>query len=31
MIALYGTLGTSVAEERRQGLETALSEHPDVS
>jgi len=30
MIALYGTLGTSVAEERRQGLETALSEHPDV-
>jgi ABC-type sugar transport system substrate-binding protein len=30
IVALYGTLGTSVAEERREGLETALSEHPDI-
>lgn len=30
IVALYGTLGTSVAEERREGLEKAVSEHPDV-
>jgi ABC-type sugar transport system substrate-binding protein len=30
MAALYGTLGTSVAEERRVGLQACLSEHPEV-
>jgi ABC-type sugar transport system substrate-binding protein len=31
LVALYGTLGTSVAEERRVGLMACLSEHPDVA
>jgi len=30
MVALYGTLGTSVNENRRKGLEDALKENPDV-
>lgn len=30
IVALYGTLGTSVAEERREGLEMVLAKHPDV-
>jgi ABC-type sugar transport system substrate-binding protein len=30
MVALYGTLGTSVAEERREGMEAALKDHPDI-
>jgi ABC-type sugar transport system substrate-binding protein len=30
IVALYGTLGTSVAEERRVGLEEALKDNPDV-
>ena len=30
MVALYGTLGTSVAEERKQGLNEALNKHPEV-
>ena len=30
MVALLGTLGTSVAEERAVGLEKALGEYPDV-
>lgn len=30
MVALLGTLGTSVAEERRVGLAACLAEHPEV-
>lgn len=30
IVALYGTLGTSVAEERRYGLEEALKDNPSV-
>ena len=30
MVALLGTLGTSVAEERRVGLQACLAEHPEV-
>jgi ABC-type sugar transport system substrate-binding protein len=30
MVALYGTLGTSVAEERREGMEDCLKSYPDI-
>ena len=30
MVALYGTLGTSVAEERKDGLNEALAKYPEV-